>query len=170
MADPFQASSRGYFQLQEDEVLLVEAPVAECRYSTIQLANPWMESLDYASHQASLNHATTHGDADNRVRYVISQRDPGVRNWLDAASHSEGSLFARWTYCARYPLGIAAPLIKLGDLDGHLPADTPGVSPAGRHQPALRRWFVATSACAPGGHNCWCNLGGSHKTSSGAQG
>ena len=47
MADPFQAASRGYFKLQEHEALLVEAPLADCRYSSIQLANPWMESLDY---------------------------------------------------------------------------------------------------------------------------
>ena len=31
MADPFQAASRGWFSLAEDEALLIEAPVAACR-------------------------------------------------------------------------------------------------------------------------------------------
>lgn len=151
MADPFQAASRGWFRLAEDEVLLVEAPVAECLYTNIQLANVWMESLDYASRQTSLNHATAHVDADERVRYVISQRDPGVQNWLDTAGHSEGSLVARWTYCDEYPTGISAQLIDLADLDDHLPADTPRVNPEERtrtiaaRQAAISRRFAGGS-------------------------
>ena len=97
-----------------------------------QLANPWMESLDYASHQASLNHRTAHADADGRVRCVISLRDPGVHNWLDTAGWNGGSLCARWTYCSEYPTGISARLIKLADLDRHLPDDTPRIDPAER--------------------------------------
>ena len=134
MAEPFQAASRGYFKLEEDEALLIEAPVADCRYTNIQLANPWMESLDYASHQSSLNHRTAHVDADRRVRYVVSLRDPGVPNWLDTAGWSEGSLCARWTYCSEYPTEISARLIKLAELDQHLPADTPRIDPGQRER------------------------------------
>ena len=151
MADPFQAASRGYFRLKEDEALLVEAPTADCRYTNIQLANPWMESLDYASHQASLNHRTAHVDADGRVRYVISLRDPGVQNWLDTAGWTEGSLCARWTYCTEYPTGISARLVKLDELDKHLPADTPRVDAAERarivaaRQAAISRRYAGGS-------------------------
>ncbi len=151
MADPFQAASRGYFRLEEDEALLVEAPTADCRYTNIQLANPWMESLDYASHQASLNHRTAHVDADGRVRYVISLRDPGVQNWLDTAGWAEGSLCARWTYCTEYPTGISARLVKLDELDKHLPADTPRVDPVERarvvavRQAAISRRYAGGS-------------------------
>ena len=151
MADPFQAASRGYFRLKEDEALLVEAPGADCRYTNIQLANPWMESLDYASHQASLNHRTAHVDADGRVRYVISLRDPGVQNWLDTAGWTEGSLCARWTVCTKYPTGISARLVKLDELDRHLPADTPRVDAAERariiaaRQAAISRRYAGGS-------------------------
>ena len=151
MADPFQAASRGYFRLEQDEALLVEAPTADCRYTNIQLANPWMESLDYASHQSSLNHRTAHVNADGRVRYVISLRDPGVQNWLDTAGWTEGSLCARWTYCTEYPTGISARLIKLDELDRHLPADTPRVDAAERarivaaRQAAISRRYAGGS-------------------------
>ena len=150
MADPFQAASRGWFQLEEDEALLVEAPATECRYTNIQLANPWMESLDYANHQSSLNHRTAHVDADGRVRYVISLRDPGVQNWLDTAGWAEGSLCARWTRCTEYPTGIAARLIKLNDLDRHLPADTPRVDPAERAQAIATRQAAVSRRYAGG--------------------
>ena len=151
MADPFQTASRGYFRLQEDEALLVEAPVADCRYASIQLANPWMESLDYASRQASLNHRTRHVDADGRVRYVISLLDPGVHNWLDTAGWAEGSFCARWTYCDEEPEGISARLVKLDELERHLPADTPRVDPAerkriaGLRQAAISRRYAGGS-------------------------
>ena len=150
MADPFQAASRGYFRLEEDEALLVEAPVADCRYTNIQLANPWMESLDYASHQSSLNHRTAHVNADGRVRYVISRRDPGVQNWLDTADWTEGSLCARWTYCTEYPAGISARLVKLDELDEHLPADTPRVTPAERRRTVAARQAAISRRYAGG--------------------
>ena len=151
MADPFQAASRGYFRLAEDEALLIEAPVAACRYTNIQLANPWMESLDYASHQSSLNHATAHANADGRVRYVISRRDPGVGNWLDTADLPEGSFLARWTYCDEYPSDISSRVISLDDLDDHVPADTPRVTPEERariiaaRQAAISRRYAGGS-------------------------
>lgn len=151
MADPFQAASRGYFRLAEDEALLIEAPVAACRYTNIQLANPWMESLDYASHQSSLNHATAHADADRRVRYVISRRDPGVQNWLDTAGLPEGSFLARWTHCDEYPSDISSRVISLDDLDDHVPADTPRVTPEERarviaaRQAAISRRYAGGS-------------------------
>ena len=150
MADAFQAASRGYFQLEEDEALLVEAPVADCRYTNIQLANPWMESLDYASHQSSLNHRTAHVDADGRVRYVISLRDPGVQNWLDTAGWAEGSLCARWTYCAEYPTGISARLVKLDELDRYLPDDTPRVDAAERKRVVAARQAAVSRRYAGG--------------------
>ncbi len=151
MADAFQAASRGYFRLEEDEALLVDVPVADCRYTNIQLANPWMESLDYASHQSSLNHRTAHADADGRVRYVISRRDPGVQNWLDTAGWAEGSLCARWTYCSEYPTGLSAQVIKLDELDQYLPAETTRVAPAERarviaaRQAAISRRYAGGS-------------------------
>ena len=98
-----------------------------------------MESLDYASHQSSLNHATAHVNADNRVRYVISGQDPGVQNWLDTAGHAEGSLFMLWTRCEAYPEAVITRLIKLRDLKNYLPEDTPQVSPDERKEAISKR-------------------------------
>ena len=151
MADPYQVASRGYFELQADQALLVEMPASDCRYTNIQVANPWMESLDNASHQASLNHRTTHVDTDGRIRYVVSTRDPGVQNWLDTAGWLEGSLCARWTYCTEYPTDITSKVVPLKELGHHLPADTPRVGLAergvsiGLRQAAISRRYAGGS-------------------------
>lgn len=151
MADPFQVASRGYFRLEEDEVLLVEVPDVDCRYTNIQIANPWMESVDYASHQASLNHRTTHVNNDGQIRFIISQRDPGVQNWLDTSGWSEGSICARWTHCTENPQEVATSVVKFDEIDQHLPADTSRVDPEERkraiaiRQAAISRRYAGGS-------------------------
>ncbi len=70
----------------------------------------------------------THVDSDGVIRYVISQQDPAVPNWLDTAGYPEGSLFARWTYCEDYPEELSSTVVKLADLRAHLPPETPNVS------------------------------------------
>ncbi len=150
MADPYQAASRGYFKLNDDEALLVEVPVADCRYSSIQLANPWMESLEYASRQSSLNHRNTHVDTDNRIRYVISGTDPGVANWLDTMGWQEGSLCLRWTICSEYPTGITTRVISLVELDKHLPSDTPRISASERQREIKKRQAAVSRRYAGG--------------------
>ncbi|MGI9286936.1 MAG: DUF1214 domain-containing protein [Pseudomonadales bacterium] len=132
MSDPFQATSRAYFKLADDEALLIEVPQAACKFTNIQLANPWMESLDYASRQSSLNNHMTHVNSDGMIRYVISKQDPAVANWLDTAGYPEGSLFARWNSCESYPVELSSIVVKLSDLPTHLPADTPTVTTAQR--------------------------------------
>ena len=150
MADPFQAASRGYFKLEDHEALLVETPVADCVYSSIQLANPWMESLDYASRQTSLNHSNTHVDADNRIRYIISNSDPGVSNWLDTAGWSEGSFCIRWTQCSSYPTGIKARVIEMTDIEQQVPRNTPQVGPLERKQIVAERQAAISRRYAGG--------------------
>jgi len=57
-----------------------------------------------------------------------------VPNWLDTAGYSEGSLFARWTYCKQYPTELDARLVKLSTLRAVLPVSTPLVSTTEREQ------------------------------------
>ena len=150
MADPFQAASRGYFKLQEHEALLIEVQVTDCRYSSIQLANPWMESLDYASRQTSLNHANTHVNSDGRVRYIVSHSDPGINNWLDTAGWNEGSFCLRWTLCSAYPTDVSSRLIELEQLDSNLPDDTLRISPTERRLDVSKRQAAVSRRYAGG--------------------
>ena len=93
--------SGGTYDLGPDDALLVElnVPVPPA-YLGFHLSNLWGESLDYANHISSLNGFQTEPDRDGRLRYVITDVDPQVPNWLDTAGHSQGFLTVRWTYSA----------------------------------------------------------------------
>ncbi len=94
--DPQIKWHQAYFELDDDQALVVEVTPPACDYWMIALHNHWMETLDYVNHQATLNCHTSVVDDDGRVRWVIAHRDPGVPNWLDTAGHRRGTVGVRW--------------------------------------------------------------------------
>ena len=71
-----QAYGMGHFRCAPDEAVILEFPVPRCRHWSVSLASYYWESLDYASHQSSLNGAQAEIDGDGVFRGVIAQRDP----------------------------------------------------------------------------------------------
>ncbi|OBJ42922.1 hypothetical protein A5630_01305 [Mycolicibacterium mucogenicum] len=123
--------SGGTYDLGPDDALLVElnVPVPPA-YLGFHLSNLWGESLDYANHVSSLNGFQTEPDLDGRLRYVITDVDPQVPNWLDTAGHSQGFLTVRWTYSeppAELPTA-AVTVIGRDEVRKHLPESTRTVS------------------------------------------
>ncbi|WP_125569815.1 hypothetical protein [Nocardioides baekrokdamisoli] len=119
-----QFSSIGHYELAEDEALVVTVPAAECAYQAIQIGSRWYASTDYEHHQTSLTRAQSVVDPDGLIRYVISERDPGVANWLELCGHPHGVMMLRWQRLDRALTGADGPnveLIKLADL--RLPHD-----------------------------------------------
>jgi hypothetical protein len=94
--DPQITWHQAYFDIAEDEALVVEFMPPECEYWMIALHNHWMETLDYVHHQATLNCHSARLESDGSARFVIAHRDPGVGNWLDTAGHSRGTVGVRW--------------------------------------------------------------------------
>ncbi len=94
--DPQIKWHQAYFELAEDEALVVEVMPPECEYWMIALHNHWMETLDYVHHQSTLNCHSAQLEPDGSVRFVVSHRDPGVPNWLDTAGHTRGTVGVRW--------------------------------------------------------------------------
>ena len=62
---------------------------------SVQLGSVWWESLDYINYTASYNDYQAVASSDGIYRFVLSQKDPGVANWLDPVGHSEGALLFR---------------------------------------------------------------------------
>jgi hypothetical protein len=84
----------------------------------------WYISLDYVSHQTSLTADQARIDPDGRMRFVISERDPGVANWLERTGHSRGYVQLRWQRLARDlgpEDGPRAQVVPLSDLAQRLP-------------------------------------------------
>jgi hypothetical protein len=77
------------------------APRDVAPYQGIQLGSRWYISLDYISHQTSLTADQARTDPDGKLRFVISERDPGVANWLETTGHQRGYVQIRWQRLAR---------------------------------------------------------------------
>jgi hypothetical protein len=101
---PTQFSSAGHFALADDEAMIVTVPAAAketAPYQGIQLGSMWYVSLDYLNHQTSLTADQARIDRDGRMRFVISERDPGVANWLELTGHRRGYVQLRWQRLTR---------------------------------------------------------------------
>ena len=122
----------GAYDLADDEALIVESPVpAKCEYRSLILTNEIYETTDWYNNHSSLNLAQAAPDSDGRLRIVVANRDPGVKNWLDTAGHPRGVVQGRWTHCDSQPMPVAL-VVKLKDLKQALPKDVAMVTPAER--------------------------------------
>jgi hypothetical protein len=130
-AQKHQTAGTGWFALEDDEALILEVVPPRARYWSVDLCNFWLESLDYANHQSSLNGHQARLDSDGAFRAVVCQRDPGVANWLDPVGHNEGSMIYRWNLAESTPVPETR-VVRLSELRDHLPRDTPEVDPAER--------------------------------------
>ena len=122
-----------FWDLGPDEALVTEVEVPPARYWSLQLYEiPWFELVDVTEHVVSLNHTQARVDDDGMIRLVVSHRDPGVPNWLDAggsphrAVHLPGLLDHR-----RGRRRHGARVVPVEEAAAALPAATPSVD-AGR--------------------------------------
>lgn len=128
-----QFSSVGHYDLADDEAMIVSVPRSDAPYQGIQLGSLWYISLDYVNHQTSLTADQARADPDGRLRFVISERDPGVANWLERTGHSRGYIQIRWQRLARElgpEDGPEFEVVRVDDLPTRLPYyDEAKVSP-----------------------------------------
>lgn len=125
-----QRSSIGHYELEDDEALVVTVPnCADCSYQGIQIGSDWYASTDYETHQTSLTKAQAVTDPDGKMRFVISDQNPGMANWLDTTGHRTGPIMLRWQRLERDLTqdqdGPVVERIKVADVESHLPHFTP---------------------------------------------
>jgi hypothetical protein len=122
-----QFSSVGHFDLEPDQAMVVTVPAASrdvAPYQGIQLGSMWYISLDYINHQTSLTADQARSDPDGMLRFVISDRNPGVANWLELTGRRRGYVQIRWqrlTRELRPDDGPRAEVVALADLPAVLP-------------------------------------------------
>jgi hypothetical protein len=126
-AQAHQFAEVAYYRVGPDEALIIESEVPDARYWSFSLCNFWAETLDFSSHQSSLNGHQAVVDSDGTFRAVIAHRDPGVANWLDPVGHLEGTMVYRWNVADRHPVPTTR-LVALDALEKCLPAHTARVT------------------------------------------
>ena len=113
-----QFSSIGHYSLSDDQAMVVTVPVCDAApYQAIQIGSRWYISTDYEHHQTSLTRAQSQADPDGKLRYVISERDPGIANWLETCGHPQGVMMLRWQRLARELTASDGPAVEVVDFD-----------------------------------------------------
>ena len=122
-----QFSSAGHFDLRPDQAMIVTVPAASkdvAPYQGIQLGSMWYISLDYINHQTSLTADQARADADGMLRFVISEPDPGVANWLELTGRTRGYVQIRWQGLTRDLVPADGPqvcVVPVAELADRLP-------------------------------------------------
>jgi hypothetical protein len=144
-----QFSSVGHYDLADDQAMIVTVPAAGrdvAPYQGIQLGSRWYISLDYVNHQTSLTADQARVDPDGMMRFVISERDPGVVNWLERTGHDRGYVQLRWQRLTRDLTGDDGPSVQVvpfAEVPGWLPYDQKITPPEWAERIAARQ-----AACA----------------------
>ncbi len=142
-----QRSSIGHYELDDDQALVVEVPRCDdCAYQAIQVGSDWYASTDYETHQTSLTKAQAVTDPDGVMRFVVSEQDPGIANWLETTGHRTGAMMLRWQRLERDlgpDDGPAVTVVPFAEVRDHLPHHAPVTSEEYAARIAARQRSVA---------------------------
>ncbi len=112
-----QYSSAGHYELTDDQAIVITIPKADVPYQGFQLGSLWYISLDYINHQTSLNATQAQVDPDGNIRLVVSERNPGVANWIETVGHARGYLQFRWQRVDNPLTSADGPQVDVVDFD-----------------------------------------------------
>lgn len=128
-----------YWHAQPDEAVIISVtPPKPLAYWNLEFGSYWFETMDYRYHQSALNSHHSQLEDDGTLLAVISHADPGVANWLDTTGHSEGYVTLRWMGADESPKPNYK-VVKLTELEQHLPSDVKRVTPAQRAEQIKER-------------------------------
>lgn len=94
--DPNITYYLGYWALDPEEALLIEAEPPACDWWGFQLMNWWQESINLPLSASHVNMRTADYLENGAVRIVVSSEDLGAGNWIDPAGHDHGTMLFRW--------------------------------------------------------------------------
>jgi Bacterial Ig domain len=129
-----QKQSLGYFNLADDQALVITIDPGSSKYFIVPVTNDWDVTPNYRDDQTSLNNAQAIANPDGTYTLVVSPTDPGVANWVSTGGLNQGTLFIRFqsiTDPNDQPT-ISAQVVTLNQLNTTLPASTQYLTPEQR--------------------------------------
>lgn len=132
-----------FWELPEDEALIVRVRPPRADYWACEFGNYWWETVDYRYRQCSVNQHHKVLEDDGELIVVVSHDDPGLPNWLDPAGHSEGYITFRWIGADSSPRPEVTQ-VKRKDLLAALPDSVQRITPELRRD-ELRRKRIGIS-------------------------
>lgn len=90
------AYAMGGFELEEDQVLVIEGRSPECAFWNLCLWNPFLHIYDAAYDRVTINGAQVVYEPDGSWKLYVGAQDPGHPNWISTQGHRRGLLWFRW--------------------------------------------------------------------------
>jgi hypothetical protein len=119
-----QLQSAGYFQLADDESLVVKIDPGDSGYFVVPVTNDWTITDNYWDQQTSLNNVQAYQNPDGTYWVVISSTDPNTKNWVSTGGLNQGTYSIRFQDLGDTPPTIVGyQVVKNDKLDTVLPAD-----------------------------------------------
>ena len=126
-----QLQSAGYFQLADDQALVVTIDPGNAGYFVVPVTNDWTITDNYWDQQTSLNNSQAVRNADGTYTIVISPTDPGVTNWVSTGGLNQGTISIRFQDLDPNSTAVPTVTSEVVNID-QLPADIPRITPADR--------------------------------------
>ena len=122
-----------FWQVPEDEVLVVRVTPPTASYWAVEFGNYWWESMDYRYRLCSTNCHHAQLEDNGELIVVVAHDDPGVPNWLDPSGHHEGYIALRWLNADHYPKPECTQ-VKTTELQSVLGSGAKTLTPEQRRQ------------------------------------
>jgi hypothetical protein len=106
----------GWYDLADDEALVIEGRSPDCAFWNLCLWNPCIQTYDYRYENVTINGTAAVVDGDGSWRIVVSARDPGLPNWLSTAGRPRGVLWFRWFLAESLPERPATKVVPVTSL------------------------------------------------------
>lgn len=146
-----QLQSAGYFQLDDDQALVVTVDPGNARYFNLPVTDDWTITGDYWNEQTSLNINQAIADPDGRYTLVVSPTDPGVANWVSTGGLNQGTIsmrFQDFLLSERTPK-VQTQVVPIDQLATVLPPTTVYVTPLQRQAQIAQRQLGYSARYAP---------------------
>jgi hypothetical protein len=122
-----QMQSAGYFQLDDDEALVLTINPGNAGYFVVPVTNDWTITDNYWDQQTSLNMSQAKKNPDGTYTIVVSPQDPDVWNWVSTGGLNQGTISIRFQdldmNSTTLPT-VSSQVVSLDDLPTVLPAGT----------------------------------------------
>jgi hypothetical protein len=138
-----QMQSAGYFQLNDDQALVLTIDPGDAGYFVVPVTNDWTITDNYWDQQTSLNISQAKKNPDGTYTIVVSPQDPEIWNWVSTGGLNQGTISIRFQdidpNATNLPT-VSSQVVSLDQLASVLPAGTVPATPEDRlNQIALRK-------------------------------
>ncbi|WP_210084563.1 DUF1214 domain-containing protein [Mycobacterium sp. OAE908] len=138
-----QMQSAGYFQLNDDQALVLTINPGDAGYFVVPVTNDWTITDNYWDQQTSLNISQAKKNADGTYTIVVSPQDPEIWNWVSTGGLNQGTISIRFQdidpQATNLPT-VSSQVVSLDQLASVLPAGTvPATAQDRLDQIALRK-------------------------------